>query len=48
MWYFMFAMSILTAEIVPPTKWWGHITYVWTWPVHLGAWIKENVENGKR
>lgn len=46
--WMMFIMAWLTAVIVPPDKWWGHITYFITWPDHLGKWIKENVENGKR
>ncbi len=44
--WLMFIMGWITAVIVPPTKWWGHITYVITWPEHLGKWIKENVERG--
>lgn len=41
---FMICMGMLTMEIVPPTRWWGYITYVITWPEHLGKWIKDNFE----
>ena len=44
---FMICMGLLTMELVPPTKWYGHITYITyiiTWPEHLGRWIKVNFE----
>lgn len=43
--YIALVISMVVVEIVPPAKWWGHITYVVTWPTHLGKWIKEKVEN---
>lgn len=44
---FMICMGLLTMELVPPTKWWGHITYIIAWPEHLGRWIKANFEKGE-
>lgn len=44
----VWSFAILTAELNPPKNWWGHITYVVTWPWYLAEYIKENVENGKR
>ena len=43
----MICMSELTAVLSPPTKWYGHITYIITWPEHLGRWIKANFEKGE-
>lgn len=39
---FMICMGWLTMVLVPPTKWYGYITYIITWPDHLGRWIKAN------
>ena len=38
---------IMTTVICPPDKWWGHITYIVTWPDHLGQWIRKNFEKGE-
>lgn len=46
--FLLICFSELTAHLKPPNKWWGHITYLFTWPEHLASYIKENVENGKR
>lgn len=43
----MICMALLTMEIVPPTKWYGYITYIITLPEHLGRWIKTNFEKGE-
>ena len=34
----------ITAILVPPKKWYQHITYLLTWPEHLGNYLKEKLE----
>lgn len=43
----MVCMAEFTAVLVPPEAWWGHITYILTWPTYLGEWVKENFERSK-
>lgn len=40
----LWCFAELTAHLNPPKKWWGHITYIITWPEHLASYIKEKVE----
>lgn len=42
--WFMMCMTMLTLELSPPAKWYGYVTYIITWPEHLGKWIKLNFE----
>lgn len=42
--FLMLCFAEFTAHLVPPKKWWGYITYIYTWPGHLAEYIKQKVE----
>lgn len=41
---FMICMAMFVNELVPATKWYHTITYIFTWPSILGEWVKENFD----
>lgn len=45
--FLIICFAELTYYLNPPKKWWGQITYIFTWPKHLAEYIKEKVEHGR-
>lgn len=44
----MLVMSMVTVEIVQPKEWWKQLTFIFTWPVELGKWIRINMTKEKQ
>lgn len=47
--YITAVMSLIVLELSPPKnpKWYHPFTYIVTWPIHFGQWIKNNFEKEK-